>query len=44
MIYATIDQNFNESQVDYKITCILCDGMHGNNSFCQMPGGELYVA
>jgi hypothetical protein len=26
-----------------QINCVLCDGSHGNNSMCQMQGGEAYV-
>lgn len=48
MVSTTIEQYFNESQVsfinDSKIICILCEGQHGNNSLCQIQGGEYYVS
>lgn len=31
----SIEQYFEETQVNQEVVCILCDGTHGNNSNCQ---------
>lgn len=37
MLDVNIIYNFEESQVKKsEVVCFLCEGMHGNNTFCQM--------
>lgn len=38
----SIEQVVVENQVNEELICVLCAGLHGNNTLCQMSGSDYH--